>query len=221
MDGAGAAEGIGDLPALEGAEADLVARFPLPDGVPDAIVNKFQLAQALDISQTTLDKYRHEDLPVLEAGSNGRGYRFRLSVCYAWVRRRRHDDLAARQTSEDAARQLRLALIGDDPSAERRAGLSPKEQRAILEAEVVYMQAARQRRELVPVEEVAAALTTVFAMMRDALDALPDQVARIAALDGRALEAVQAVCDETLDMARHEIAEWVGTEDDQRGDDTL
>jgi phage terminase Nu1 subunit (DNA packaging protein) len=195
-------------------EERLTESFPLPDGVPDALVNKYQLADALNVSQTTLDNWRRAGLPVEAEGTNGRSYQFRLSLCFAWSSKRSSDDDAARRHSEGAAQQLRLALIGDDPAAQARAGLSPKEQREVLETEHAYMIAARRRRELIDAEEVADAFQAVFAAIRDGLDAMPDRLARELALDGAAVEAAQAICDDVLQGARAHILELVGDDGD-------
>jgi phage terminase Nu1 subunit (DNA packaging protein) len=200
----------GVLRPLTAGEERLVAAFPLPAGVPDAVVNKYQLADALAVSQTTLDNWRRAGLPVEEEGTNGRSYQFRLSVCHAWAAQRREGEASARRQAEGAAQQLRLALIGDDPGAAARSRLSPREQREILEAEVAYMQAARRRLELIEAEAVAEAFQDVFAAIRDGLDALPDRLGRELALDGAGIEAAQAICDDVMQGARRRVRELIG-----------
>lgn len=193
-------------------EAALVARHPLPEGVPDAEVNKFQLAHALDVSETTLDKWRRDGLPVESEGTNGRSYTFRLSVCYAWTVARREADQSARLRAEGAAQQLRLALIGGESAAGSRAALPPKEQRDLLDLEYAYMRAAAARGELMRAEDVAEAFQAVFAAIRDGLDALPDRAARELALSGPGVEALQRICDDVLDGARREVRAMIGDE---------
>lgn len=43
-----------DLRSFTVAEADLVSRYPLPEGVSDALVNKTQLETALGVSGVTM-----------------------------------------------------------------------------------------------------------------------------------------------------------------------
>ncbi len=52
--------------------AALVARFPLPAGVPDAVLNKRELSDFFGISLPTLDAWIADGLPALVEGTNGR-----------------------------------------------------------------------------------------------------------------------------------------------------
>lgn len=203
----------GGLRPLTPDEAALISAHPLPSGVPDALVNQYQLAEALATSQTTLANWRRLGLPFEVEGKNGRSYEFRLSVCFAWMKRREADDVAARLQSEGAAQQLRLALIGGEGAGSDRAGLSIKEQREVYEAEAAYMVAARRRGELIDAAEVAESLQILFAEFRDGLDAAPDRLARELGLDGKAIEAAQVICDDILSAASRRIAERFGTAD--------
>jgi len=212
--------GAAALRPLTAEEAELVAAWPLPAGVPDAIVNQYQLADALNVSQTTLANWRRAGLPIEVEGKNGRSYEFRLSICFAWMKRRDAADFAAKHAAEDAAQQLRLALIGGEGAPGERKALSPREQKETLELEVVWMQAARRRGELMDAAEVAQALQTVFADFRDGLDALPDRLGRDLGLDGAAIEAAQLVCDDILEGARRRIAADFGLDGGPADDDT-
>lgn len=193
----------GDAPAplrdLTSAERDLCARFPMPAGVDDAIVNKTLLCDALDVSPTTLSAYIRAGLPFETAGTNGRSYEFRLSLAFAWAAERKSREDASRRHSESQAAQLRLALIGDDrDDAADRARLSPREQRDLIDVERAWMLAAQARRDLIRRADVAAGLAEVWSGLRDRLDALPDMIARRLDLSGEEIEAVEAVCDGLL-----------------------
>ncbi|SES76406.1 Phage DNA packaging protein, Nu1 subunit of terminase [Oceanicella actignis] len=187
-----------------------MAEYPLPAGVPDAVVNKYQLADALGKSQTTLDAWRRAGMPVESEGTNGRSYEFRLSVCFAWMAKRDAEEAAARLQAEGAAQQLRLALVGEDSAGGARVGLTPRQQREILELEHAYMIAARDRGELMRAEDVAEGIQDLLAAIRDGLDALPDRLGRECGLDGAAIEAAQRICDDVLDGARREILGMIG-----------
>ncbi len=200
---------------LTTAERDLCARFPLPAGVDDAVVNKTLLCDALDVSPTTLSTYIRAGLPFETAGTNGRSYEFRLSLAFAWVAERRSREDASRRHSESQAAQLRLALIGDDrEGAEDRARLSPREQRDLIDVERAWMMAAQARRDLIRRPDVAQGIAAVWAGLRDRLDALPDMIARRLDLTGEEIEAVEEVCDGLLADAVDVVRGIIGDDAD-------
>jgi phage terminase Nu1 subunit (DNA packaging protein) len=180
-------------------------RFPLPEGVTDAVVNKAQLAAAFSTSETTIDKWmRRKGFPVVAGGSNGVAYQFRLSEVWAWREAQKAQDAAHQRAVETAVHQLRMVLrnVEDDDSD---LALSPRERRDEYEAEARYLATARQRRELVPTAEVLALLETLFGMIRDGLDAHPDRVARELGLDGGAVEKLVALNDDLINQLRRQI----------------
>lgn len=199
-----------DLAPLTGEFADLVARFPLPDGVPDAIVNKGDLAVALSVSNTTVSNWLAAGLPSIERGGNGRDYRFRLSVAYAWHAARRADEEASRAASEEAARQLQMSLLGGEEARPSQEALSLSDRKKLLELEYEHTRVAAQRRELLRFGEVTGAFEAVFAAIRDALDALPDRLGRECGLDGAQIERAQAACDDALAAAVREVGAVIG-----------
>lgn len=199
-----------DLRPLNPEEAEIVASYPLPEGVPDAILNKWQLAQALDTSDNTVTAWVREGMPVEEAGTNGRNYSFRLSLCWAWRKRRRAEEESERRHAEGALHQLKLALIGDSPEAQRRAALSAKEYREELENDLRFSEAARRRGELIFAQDVIDTFEAVLGTVGDALDALPDRVARDLDLDGSAIELMQRICDDARLRMKTQIGEIVG-----------
>lgn len=205
-----------DLPALEGREKALVARYPLPQGVQDVLVNKNQLAAALDVSTTTVDKWLvlpdGERIPWVERGTNGRSYVFRLSVAYAWRRDRDAAEEAARKVADDAVAQMRLDLLGGSVQDQARAALSPKEQAEALKVEKEWILAAAARREFIRADEVAEAFEAAFSTIRDGLDAAPDRLARELSLGGAEVEAMTGILDEILRDARARLEDLLGKE---------
>ena len=178
----------------------------LPEGIADVEMNRAELAEAMAVSVNTVDNWVRAGMPFLEKGANGRSYRFQLSDCYAWRKTRDGEEEARKQSAAESAAQLRLAFVNADPERARRARLTPKEQREIALAQITYMQAARQRRELVPVDEVQEVLETVFSSLRDALDALPDRLAREVGLTADQTERAVTACDDALRDAQQRIA---------------
>lgn len=209
------AEAVLGLRPLDDQEAALVARYPLPPGVPDALVNKAQLETALGVSQTTISAWLRQGLPFEEAGTNGRSYQFRLSVAHAWVAGKRADDDAHRVAGDNAAAQLQMALLGGQAAGVHDGKLSLADQRKLIELELQRMMAARQRGDLVWRDDARGWFESAFAAIRDALDALPDRLARELGLEGRDLERVEAACDDVLAGATRAVAVMV--EDETHG----
>ncbi len=205
-----------ELPPMLGAERDLVAKYPLPEGVPDALVNKNLLAAALDVSTTTIDKWlvlpEDDRIPFVERGTNGRSYVFRLSVAFAWRQAREAAEAVQRQASEDASAQLRMALTGGSIQDQARMALSPKEQAEALKVEQAWILAAHARREFIRADEAAQQFEAVLAAIRDTMDAAPDKLARELGLGGAEVEAMQKIIDATMLDAVARVEEIVSGE---------
>lgn len=173
-------------------------------------LNKHQLADALSVSPNTIDQWRKAGMPVVSEGTNGRAYAFDPQACLAWREDREQRRQREQAAAEETVAQLRLAL---DPVAEaRRETLSPAEQREVYDAAARYMAVARQRRELVEADAVVAMLEATLAGLRDAVDALPDQIARDLGLTGEQTERVVAYCDAALSAARESLAALIDGE---------
>jgi len=198
-----------DLAALEGVEADLVSRFPLPKDVPDVLVNKKLLASALDVSTTTVDAWlilsEETRIPFVERGTNGRSYVFRLSVAYAWRQERDAAENADRQKAADSVAQLRMSLVGGSAEDQARAALSPRQQAEALKVENEWILAAAKRREFIRASEVAESFEVVFAAIRDGFDAAPDRLGRELSLGGPEVEAIQVILDDILQTAQADL----------------
>lgn len=205
-------ESEGVLGPLSGEHSALVERYPLPEGVPDAVVNKADLGLALRVSQTTLSHWIAAGLPREIDGSNGRSYGFRLSVAYAWRCEREEREATARALDREAAQQLSLALLGGESADERTAGLTTRQEREQLELEHARAVAARDRGELIRAREVVEGFEAVFAAIRDAMDALPDRLGRELALDGEGIVAAERACDDALAACRTEVMRVIGDE---------
>lgn len=182
--------------ALTAEESALVARFPLPDPVTDCLVNKTQLAEALDVSVPSVTDWLRKGLPVEDAGTNGKAYSFRLSVAWAWRQKQLASEAAARRAADDSINQLALHLTGGTVNLE--PGVSVAEQRGLMQTAMLRDQAARQRRELVPRAEVVELFEALGVSIRSALDALPDRLGRDLGLEGRDLERVETACDDIM-----------------------
>ncbi len=180
--------------------ADAKSQYPLPDGVRDAILNRGQIARALDVSEPTIDRWIADGMPVYEQGGNGKSYKFQLSDCWAWKCARDHDEALATEESERTVQQMRLALIGGAAGDSERA-LSPKERAELYEAEYRWSQAAKARGELTPIQRVEDLMEEVMATVRDTIVALPDRLQRECNLQNRQVEKAVIACDDALNEA--------------------
>lgn len=207
------AEPLTDLRPFTAEEAALIARFPLPNGVPDTVVNKSQLEVGLGVSGTTISAWlRRGDnpLPYETAGANGRSYEFRLPLAFAWMRAMRADEESAKAAGDAATAQLSMALLGGETASGENGKMSLADQRKLLELEAIRRVEAEKRRSLIRFEDVQAGIEDVFAAIRDGLDALPDRLARELGLEGRDLEKIERACDDVLSRAAHQVEKVVG-----------
>ncbi|MBR2819830.1 MAG: terminase small subunit [Reyranella sp.] len=183
-------------------------RHPLPDGVVDAVLNRGQLARAFDVSEPTIDRWIADGMPVQEAGTNGRSYKFLLSDCWSWKAERDQAEAQATEAGERAVQQMRLALIGGEIGDSER-GLSPKQRAELYEAEYRWSQAAKARGDLAPVGAVDDLFEDVFTTIRDTIVALPDRLQRECNLSDRQVEKAVTACDDALDEAARKIADGI------------
>lgn len=183
----------------------------LPDGVADAVLNRAQLARALNKSEPTITSWIGEGLPFITEGTNGKAYEFQLSDCWRWMRERERALADADAAAEASVRQMRLALVGGT-DAHGDGGLSPKERRELYEAEQSFMLTALQRGDLVKRGEIVSMLEDVMLTIRDIITSVPDRLEREAGLTGKPLDLSIKVCDEALIAAQRRIeAQATGT----------
>lgn len=185
----------------------MVRRHPLPEGVPDEVMNKEALALAFNTSLNTIDKWLTAGMPVLERGKNGQAYELQLSQCWAW-KQARDDDSAKRSAAMNmAAQAMRLALVGGE-SGESIDALTPKQKREVIETQMAYEAFQKSRNELISRKDVTDLCEEIFSLIRDVLNAMPDRLEREADLDARAVERSIAICDDTMADASRRIREF-------------
>ncbi len=184
-----------------------IERYPLPEGVEDALLNKTEIAGALRVSVNTVDKWVRAGCPFEEEGTNGQAYVFRLAVVWAWKSERDAAERERRLQADRAARQLQQHFLGLDEGTDRASDLTHRDRRDMAQSELVYMQAAQRRRELVQTSEVAELLEAVLGHVRDFAIAMPDRLAREMALSPEQTERVIAMFDEALEQLRDTIEE--------------
>ncbi|WP_281062276.1 DUF1441 family protein [Mesorhizobium sp. M7A.F.Ca.ET.027.03.2.1] len=177
-------------------------RFPLPQGVADGVLNKGQLARALGKTEPTIDRWMQEGMPILDEGSNGKAYAFQLSQCFAWMQERDETSKHQEEAQERIVRQMQLALIGGKEGDTERS-LPPSERMKVYEAESKWQELALRRGELVEASTVLDLVETIFGLMRQGIETLPDTLARECGMDGAQTErAVRAGDDILQEIAR-------------------
>ncbi len=102
-------------------------------------------------------------------GGNGVPYGFLFSACKAWFDETQARTAAEKKVADEFVAQQCLTFVGVDKKDEK-AGLSPAQMRELAQAELVWMQAAKQRPALVQVDEMVDLLETIFTKVRAGLD---------------------------------------------------
>ncbi|WP_428924985.1 hypothetical protein [Marinibacterium sp. SX1] len=181
--------------------ADLRARHPLPDGMQDSIVNRSQLALALNVSEPTVSKYLAQGLPCAEEGGNGREYAFSLADCYAWRMARDAAALARKREGDQAAAAMN-SLFRNLDEDEPTAGMSAKEIAEASDAEWRWQRAAEGRRELVRVSKVRELFEGALVEIRNTMIAIPDFAEMEFGLSPEQVQKIEGRCDAVLELAR-------------------
>lgn len=150
----------------------------------ERIVNRSEMARILEVSEPTLDRMMDRGLPVLQRGGNGKPYQFDVEAVIAWARDDAEREEAARSAREADINQLAMDLNGG-ATAEIEGvspGLSGKARIDAINALLLQDKLAKQRGELVPVEDVRADYQAMFARLRQRLLSLDTLLTRSAGL---------------------------------------
>lgn len=186
---------------------EALRRFPLPEGVADAEVNRGQCATALGVSENIVTKYLDQGMPVLERGSNGQAYRFQLSECFAWKMWRDEEQRRRRDEGDRAAQQLALLFRNEDDDDPDAAGtMSPEEIAKQSEAIYRYDKAREQRNNLVRRERVEALFEEVLTEVRTQITTLVDYCEMEFGLSSDQVDKLQRRTDGALTQARHALS---------------
>lgn len=184
---------------------ELLAAYPMPSDRADDVLNRTELARAFQVSEPTVDRWIAEGVPVLQSGSNGKAYRFRLAEVRAWQLRKDAEEKATEARKAKAIHQMQMELLGGTHNEASEELLSPKARREIYELDSVYRSMALARGELVPRSDVDAVLNAVFGIVRKSINGMPDRLSRDAGLTGRQSEQAVAVIDDILTDLNREL----------------
>jgi hypothetical protein len=187
--------------------AAMVRRFPLPHAVQDADMNQEELAAALSTTVNTLGKWiKNDGMPVAQAGGLGKPYILRLSHCWAWKRAREAEQDDRSRHNKDQIARLQAEFLGldvDSPLSQ----MSAKQRRELADADIAYSRAKQMRRQLLQLDDVVELLESLFATMRDGIEAMPDRLERELSLRPEEVAIVQRVGSDVLTAMAERIEE--------------
>ena len=187
--------------------ADLVARHPLPDGVPDAVLNKGEVADFFGVSLPTVDAWIRDGMPVSSKGTNGQAWEFRAGHCWAWRQAREDDQRTRSKEAQAAIAAMRLQLVGGEAGDSIRA-LPPRERRDIYEVEAAHRRLMEVSNRLIDRDQVRDEIEQMLSLVRDAVTSLSDRMEREAGLTGAAIETVDTITADMLVTLHNRLAEF-------------
>lgn len=184
------------------------ARYPLPDGVDDCLLNKREVGELLGVSQPTLDAWiRRDGLPFEEEGTNGREWSFRASSVWAWKCARDDGERLRAETARATVEALRLKLVGGKVGDTEMA-LDPTERARLYAVQRTHYDMMEAAKRLLPRADVEEALADILSLVRDALGAQPDLLEREAGLTAKAVDLVIKANDDLLELMARRIGEF-------------
>lgn len=186
---------------------DLVARYPLPEGVVDCTMTREELAEAVAVSLPTITEWIGRGMPVREMGGQGRPYQLVLSHCWAWRQAwKAQEDLRSDQVRKAQA-AMRLALVGGS-AGDSEMALDPKTRREILSVQIEQERFQRERNELLRRGDVSEAFDTLLSLVRDTMESAPDRIERRAAIPATVTDNLVEICDEMIVELRRRIEDF-------------
>ncbi|WP_026618331.1 phage terminase Nu1 subunit (DNA packaging protein) [Ensifer sp. WSM1721] len=186
---------------------DLVARYPLPEGVVDCVMTREELAEAVAVSLPTITEWIGKGMPVKEMGGQGRPYQLVLSHCWAWRQAwKAQEDLRSEQVKRTQA-AMRLALVGGS-AGDSEMALDPKTRREILAVQIEQERFQRERNELLRRGDVSETFDTLLGIIRDTMESAPDRVERRQAIPPKVTDMLVEICDEMLAELRRRIEDF-------------
>ncbi len=176
----------------------LVKAYPLPEGVPDAVLNKTEVAEFFQFSEPTIAAWIRDGMPFVEEGTNGRSYKFMASQCWAWRQSKKAGEEQQRSEARAAIEAMRLKLIGGEVGDTIRA-LPPKERQQLYDVEAAHLKLCRERNQTLQREDVSEVMTEVLRLCRDGVNQLPDVLEREVNLGPKAVAVAIQHCDTVLE----------------------
>jgi non-ribosomal peptide synthetase component E (peptide arylation enzyme) len=136
----------------------------------------------------------------------GKPYILRLSHCWAWKRAREAEQDDRSRHNKDQIARLQAEFLGldvDSPLSQ----MSAKQRRELADADIAYSRAKQMRRQLLQLDDVVELLESLFATMRDGIEAMPDRLERELSLRPEEVAIVQRVGSDVLTAMAERIEE--------------
>ena len=172
-------------------------------------VNKQELADLFEVSVPTVDTWIKDGCPVERVGSNGRPYAFDVERVTAWRR-----DVEERARSVQLERERRLAqmqldLVGGTGGANEGDGatLTGRQRIDAIQAALLADKLLRERRQVIPRDEVRSDYEAVFQLLRQRLTSFHVVMTRTVGLSPEQAAALQREVGSLLVDLRQQIAD--------------
>jgi phage terminase Nu1 subunit (DNA packaging protein) len=168
------------------------------------IVSALALGKLLGMNRNTAAGLPAQGCPTVEPAdaASGRSWRFDVAEVVAWLERRAAERAAAPLRERIAALE---AALGDDARAPVAEGVSRARKRQ-LEAELLALQLARARGEVIPVTDVDMVLIALMTLTKTKILNAPHRLAPELAAEGTVAGCFKLL-DDALRDALHEIAD--------------
>lgn len=180
---------------------------PLPDGQPDAILNRAQLAIALGVSENTVTKYITQGMPVMTEGANGQAYEFQLSECYAWRMWRDDETRRTKAVGDAAARQMAMLFRNTEDDEDDAPFMSARQIAEESDADYRRQRAAELRGELVRTAKMRTLIEDILMEFRTSVTTLVDYCEIEFGLTPEQTDKLQRRCDQVLVQSRLRMSE--------------
>lgn len=154
----------------------------VPDAVVGITMNKVELANHLDVTLKTLNNWiaKATDFPMISDGQQGTSYVFDPDAVTAWVETKK------RREREDKAKEM-----------------TPNMRKVLAQAELIEIEIAEKRNEVVPIAEVEDLLADMMLTLAHSFETVMPRLKHEIGLDHSACIAVGAWLDGfRLDLSR-------------------
>lgn len=188
-------------------EDEALKRFPLPEGVPDALLNKREAGEFFAVSAPTLSEWQRDGMPHEVEGTNGREWEFRASRIWAWKCARDAGEKIKRDQAAEAVRAMRLKLLGGD-AGDSEMAMPAEERRKLYAVQTEHMRMRSAANELIPRLEVEDGYAELMALFRDGIGALPDMLEREAGLQAKAVALAIEAGDALLETLAKQVEKF-------------
>ncbi|MBF0270330.1 MAG: DUF1441 family protein [Alphaproteobacteria bacterium] len=168
------------------------------------IRNLSETARFFGITDPTLKRWIEDGCPVEKKGGNGVSWELDLRKVADWRRGLEAEEQRKLLDRAESDAQLRLELLGGDqlPEFTDDGGLgklSARGRAEIIRAEMDKVKLSQLRRTLVPADEVRADQVRLFALIRDRMRSLPDDLGHRFGLMPEQVDEALHMIDEMLD----------------------